>query len=98
MNLMAATFAALAKPRLDETQVIPAEVHDLARRCQAKRERERAAEDRASIAAELVSDLADMVRVLRTRDGSNVTDAQADERARNMVTHLLSAFRVERWP
>jgi len=43
----------------------------------------------------MVADVAQGVRVLRTRDGVPLTDAQIADRARNIVAALLGNYRIE---
>ena len=43
----------------------------------------------------LVDDVAQGVRVLRTRDGVPLTDAQIADRARNIAAALLGNYRIE---
>lgn len=43
----------------------------------------------------LVDDVAQGVRVLRTRDGVALTDAQIADRARNIAAALLGNYRIE---
>jgi hypothetical protein len=42
----------------------------------------------------LVKDVADGIRVLQTRDGVDVSDAQILERARNIVTGLIGNYSI----
>jgi hypothetical protein len=42
----------------------------------------------------LLQDVAEGIRVLQTRDGVELTDAQILERARNIVTGLLGNYRI----
>jgi hypothetical protein len=42
----------------------------------------------------LLQDVAEGIRVLQTRDGIELTDAQILERARNIVTGLLGNYRI----
>jgi hypothetical protein len=48
----------------------------------------------AQLVAALVEDIAAGIRVLRTRDGKPITDEEAEERARNIVTGVLLNFTV----
>jgi hypothetical protein len=41
-----------------------------------------------------LQDVAEGIRVLQTRDGVELTDAQILERARNIVTGLLGNYRI----
>lgn len=43
----------------------------------------------------LVDDVAAGVRVLRTRDGVALTDAQIADRARNIAAALIGNYRIE---
>jgi hypothetical protein len=45
-------------------------------------------------ARQLLQDVAEGIRVLQTRDGVELTDAQILERARNIVTGLLGNYRI----
>ena len=42
----------------------------------------------------LLQDVAEGIRVLRTRDGVDLSDEQILERARNIVTGLLGNYRI----
>jgi hypothetical protein len=42
----------------------------------------------------LLQDIAEGIRVLQTRDGVDLTNAQILERARNIVTGLLGNYRI----
>ncbi len=44
---------------------------------------------------QLLRDVADGIRVLQTRDGLHVTEAQITERARNIVAGLMGNYRIE---
>jgi len=46
--------------------------------------------------AALVSDVSAGLRVLRTRDGVPLTEAQVSDRARNIVAGLIGNYRIER--
>ena len=46
----------------------------------------------------LVRIVADGIRILRTRDGVAVTDAQCTERARNIVSAVLVTFELRALP
>lgn len=46
------------------------------------------------VAALLVADIAEGVRVLRTRDGVPLTDEQVDDRARNIVAGLVGNYAI----
>jgi hypothetical protein len=48
--------------------------------------------------ANLINDVADGILVLRSRDGVPITDAQAQERARNIVAGLLGNYSVRELP
>lgn len=45
---------------------------------------------------DLIKDVAAGIRVLQTRDGVELSDAQISERARNIVAALLGRVRIER--
>ena len=44
---------------------------------------------------QLLRDVAAGIRVLQTRDGLDVTEAQITERARNIVAGLIGNYRIE---
>jgi hypothetical protein len=48
-----------------------------------------------SLADRLVADVAEGLRVLRLRDGLQVTDEQCLERARNIVCGLIGNYKIE---
>jgi hypothetical protein len=48
----------------------------------------------AQLVAALVEDIAAGIRVLRTRDGKPITDEEAEERARNLVTTLVLNYTI----
>jgi hypothetical protein len=44
---------------------------------------------------QLLRDVADGIRVLQTRDGLDLSEAQITERARNIVAGLIGNYRIE---
>ena len=46
----------------------------------------------------LVRDIADGIRVFRTRDGKPLTDAECEERARNCAVRVIARFELRRLP
>jgi hypothetical protein len=61
-----------------------------------RRETSRSKQKNAELptARQLLQDVAEGIRVLQTRDGIELTDAQILERARNIVTGLLGNYRI----
>lgn len=51
-----------------------------------------------SLVEQLVEDVADGLRVLRTRDGVWISEDQILDRARNIVQGLVYNYSVEPWP
>lgn len=51
--------------------------------------------DAATLTASLMADVEAGIRVLRTRDGVALTDAQIRDRAANVVSGLLGNYRIE---
>jgi hypothetical protein len=58
------------------------------------RQRQKAALPPAPTVRLLLQDIAEGIRVLQTRDGVDLTNAQILERARNIVTGLLGNYRI----
>lgn len=52
--------------------------------------------DRTELVTELMADIAAGLRVLRTRDELPLSEAQIEERARNVVAGLVENYRIER--
>ena len=75
------SFAAVGRPNYD---------HVLRR--ETSRPKQKTAE--VPTARQLLQDVAEGIRVLQTRDGIELTDAQILERARNIVTGLLGNYRI----
>jgi hypothetical protein len=58
------------------------------------RSRQKSALPAAPTVRLLLQDIAEGIRVLQTRDGVDLTNAQILERARNIVTGLLGNYRI----
>jgi hypothetical protein len=63
-------------------------------RREATRSRQKPALPPAPTVRLLLQDIAEGIRVLQTRDGVDLTNAQILERARNIVTGLLGNYRI----
>ena len=63
-------------------------------RREATRSRQKSALPPAPTVRLLLQDIAEGIRVLQTRDGVDLTNAQILERARNIVTGLLGNYRI----
>lgn len=112
---VSATIAAMAKPPIDadrEVQRIPLENREyaaarlardnreIAERMERMRERERAAAERKSIAAEMVTDIYAQLQFLNSELGGDhdIADKDLLDRARNVVANVLGNWDVRRWP
>lgn len=86
-----ATIAALAKPPLDDSEKA---------RCERRRVREAAAEQRATIAEEMVRVVAAGIRQLNTELYGNcrIPETLVLERSRNITTGILGNWDVRSWP
>lgn len=69
---------------------------DLAFRMNAKRDREAQAIERAMTEDQLLADAKANLLVLRTLHNVPITDAQAEERANNLVAGIMGNYRISR--